>query len=162
MFKKIFATAIVVFLLTGCGSDNASDKTSKGELPKLDRSSDIAGPDENQNGIRDDIEAYIVENYPDEKHKKALFQYAKVKQASLLVDAADRLAAKKIGTQNSRALHCIFLRFDTKKGTENPDIVSDKIFSMTTNTKARLKAYLAYNKALDGTAWTLPEGDTCE
>ena len=33
---------------------------------------------------------------------------------------------------------------------------------VTTNTKARLLAYLAYNKALDGTSSSLPVGDTCE
>jgi hypothetical protein len=31
-----------------------------GQLPKLDRSSDIRGPDADNNGIRDDIDAWIA------------------------------------------------------------------------------------------------------
>jgi hypothetical protein len=36
------------------------------------------------------------------------------------------------------------------------------IQAMTTNTKERYKKYMAYNHALDGTTWTLPDEDTCE
>jgi hypothetical protein len=34
--------------------------------------------------------------------------------------------------------------------------------SMTTNTKERLQAYLAYNKAQSGSVSTEPEGATCD
>jgi hypothetical protein len=44
----------------------------------------------------------------------------------------------------------------------NPSIAWRKILSTTTNIKERLKACLRLNKALDGTASTLPEEDTCE
>ncbi|MDR0580053.1 MAG: hypothetical protein LBG21_05565 [Campylobacteraceae bacterium] len=83
MLKKVSIAVIAIFLLTSCGDDNKdtphNDNSSKslkekiedledqGKLPKLDRSSDIAEPDENNNGIRDDIEAYVIKNYPDEK-----------------------------------------------------------------------------------------------
>jgi hypothetical protein len=159
MLKKIFIT--IVLLLTAC-SGASDDKTLKDEIPKLDRTDTIAGIDENGNGIRDDIEKYIVENYRDEGQKKALFQFAKTVQESLLVDISDMIAVKTVDIQDTRALHCILLRFDVKKGDENPSIAWEKIRSMTTNTKERLKAYLRYNKALDGTASSLPTRDTCE
>jgi hypothetical protein len=136
---------------------------SNDELPILDRSDNLTGVDDNQNGIRDDIEKYINKNYSDEGQRKALFQDAKVMQESLLIDITDMIAVKKIGIQQSRSIHCIFSKFkSTDVSDQNPSIISKKIESMTANTKERLKAYLRYNKALDGTAWTLPRGDTCE
>jgi hypothetical protein len=174
MVKKILTVAVAVFLLTGCGGDSKSsdDKTLKeqiaaledeGKLPKLDRSADIAGPDENQNGIRDDIEAYIIQHYPDELQKKALFQYAKTTRNKLLVDTSDMIAVKKANIEGGKSLHCVFLRFKSRDTSDqNPSIASNKVFAITTNTKARLQAYLKFNHALDGTSWKLPEGDTCE
>ncbi|MDR3177414.1 MAG: hypothetical protein LBT96_00365 [Campylobacteraceae bacterium] len=56
MFKKILMAA--VFLLTGCNGDGGSSQSGEkpsGELPKLDRSDNLTGIDDNQNGIRDDI-----------------------------------------------------------------------------------------------------------
>ncbi|MDR2342421.1 MAG: hypothetical protein LBD84_05220 [Campylobacteraceae bacterium] len=164
MLKKIFITAVIVFLSAGYGDESNSDRQIlSGKLPKnLDRTDGLAGIDENRNGIRDDIEKYIVENYHDEGQKKALFQFAKTMQGILLADISDKTAIKKIDMQDSRAMHCIFLQFNEKKGTENPSVAWKKIRSLTTNTKSRLKAYLNFNKALDGTVATLPRGDTCE
>ena len=39
--------------------DQIADAERAGKYPPLDRSSDIAGPDANGNGVRDDIEAWI-------------------------------------------------------------------------------------------------------
>jgi hypothetical protein len=167
VFKKIFITATAVLLLTGCGSDSnvsSSGGSSNNKLPtNLDRTDTLAGIDENQNGIRDDIEKYIVENYPDEGQRKALFQDAKVMQTSLLVNVSDMTAVKKVGVEMSRSVTCMFSKFKSRDvSDQNPHIVSKKIESMTTNTKERLKAYLRFNKAMDGAASSLPEGDTCE
>jgi hypothetical protein len=176
--KILIATTTAVFLLTGCGSESGGGESSspdnktlkeqitalenEGKLPKLDRSADIAGPDGNANGIRDDIEAYIVQHYPDEQQKEALFQFAKTKQASLLVDTSNMIAVKETNRQDTRALICIIDTFDKQQDAEKSGIAWRKIRSMTTNTKPRLEAYLKFNHALDGTTWTLPEGDTCE
>ncbi len=40
-------------------SDNIKTLEDSGVIPKLDRSSDIKGPDQNLNGVRDDIDAWI-------------------------------------------------------------------------------------------------------
>jgi hypothetical protein len=166
MFKKIFIMAAAVFLLTGCNSDSNTSgdgKRPSEEIPTLDRSANLTGVDDNQNGIRDDIEAYIVENYSDEEQKKALFQFAKTMQASLFIDASDMISAKQVGVGMSRAITCIFSKLESQEvSDENPHIAIRKIESMTANTKTRLKAYLEFNKAMDGTASTSPRGDTCE
>jgi hypothetical protein len=68
----------LVGILTGCAgeydSSTASDtaKTPKeqvvdleasGAIPKLDRGNTIIGTDANANGVRDDVEAFITNNY---------------------------------------------------------------------------------------------------
>jgi hypothetical protein len=152
--KQVLALAIT-FSLIGCAESE--------KLPELDRTDTLEGIDKNQNGIRDDIENYINKNYSNEGQRKALFQFAKAMQEDLLVDVSDMIAVKKVSIKGSRAMHCVFLQFKSRDvSDQNPSIAWKKIRSMTTNTKARLKAYLKFNKALDGTVSSLPEGDTCE
>jgi hypothetical protein len=170
MFKILIFMTFFIFI--GYGEASSYNKTPKeqiaaleneGGLPKLDRSADIAGPDENANSIRDDIEAYIVQHYPDEQQKKALFQDAKAMRNALIVDTSDMIAVKAVGIQMSQSTHCLFLRLNSKdKSNQNPHIASRQMEAMATNTKPRLQAYLKFNHTLDGTTWTLPEGDTCE
>jgi hypothetical protein len=89
-------------------------------------------------------------------------QAARALQATLLVDTQDITAAKTASRQVMYSIKCIFSRFPGPPSSPDPDRVVDELEGVTTNTKARLLAYLAYNKALDGTSGSLPEGDTCE
>jgi len=175
--------AAAVLLLSGCsggsggsegsggGAPATTGQTPKekiatleasGAIPKLDRSSTISGIDANANGVRDDIEAYITSNYTVAPQKAAAIQTAKAVQATLLVDTTNITAVKEANIKLSKAVHCTYLRFDGSNSSKTPAQVSQEIESMTTNTKERLKAYLNFNKALDGTSWAMPEGDTCE
>lgn len=69
--------SIIVLALTACGGgkspespttplaergmkEQLAESEKAGGLPALDRSSSIAGPDADRNGIRDDIDAYIA------------------------------------------------------------------------------------------------------
>ena len=98
-----------VFLLTACGDDsdepnqnertdisskNYKDGKQSGELPILERTDTVKGVDADQNGIRDDIDAYIKNTYPNEEQQKAVIQYARSLQASLLIDKNDKIAVK--------------------------------------------------------------------
>jgi hypothetical protein len=135
---------------------------TSGAIPKLERTNTLAGIDNNKNGIRDDIDTYIQKNYSQLEQRKAVEQLAKAMQLKILADASDPINARKISIQGHKALNCIFLKFERNSADKNSSIVLEEIVSITTNTKPRLLAYLAYNKALDGMAFTLQEGDTCE
>lgn len=60
-----------------------------GQLPILDRSPDVKGPDANRNGIRDDIDIYISTQPYDGGQRAAVEQLAKGLQATLLVDVTN-------------------------------------------------------------------------
>ena len=121
------------------------------------------GIDKNANGVRDDIESYIKANFTEPKKQKALMQYAKGFQEGLLVDPNDREQARAVSNKKGRLAKCVWDTFGRKADDPNNGyVLTDKIRAYTTNTKARLKAYLDYDKALSGMVFSLPRGDTCD
>lgn len=181
--KIKFLIVPLVSILMGCngGSENESPPNDRlpsdsqsspeekiksleatGSIPKLEREPTLVGIDNDNNGIRDDVDSYIDVNYSAPYQRSAVEQSAKALQQTLIVDITDINAVKNANRKLSEADHCIYSRFDGSNGSKQPAQVSQELESITTNTKERLLAYLAFAKALDGTSWSIPEGDTCE
>lgn len=171
MKKRLIISLLAFLLLTAC-DDNLNESTltaaqkiqkmeNSGELPMLETTDTIEGIDTDKNGIRDDIDAYIKQTYPDEAQQKAVRQYARALQASLLVDKNDKIAVKAATNAKARAISCIFEKIPSEQSRINGSIV-EEILGATTNTKQRLLEYLALNKALDGTVISLPNGEVCD
>jgi hypothetical protein len=127
-----------------------------GALPKLDRSTSIAGPDVNNNGVRDDIEAYIAALQLTEVQKKALMQKAKSLQMTLTVDLTDKVALQRVGDIGMASTNCLSDSFTDFSS------MSEKIEGMTANTKERTKRYMQYNAARSGSSTTSPPNNYCE
>ncbi len=171
--KTLLAVAAAIVALSACGGGSSSvspDATPKtriqgleesGAIPKLDRTDTVAGIDANANGIRDDVEAYVSAQYRTTEQKSAANQFASVMQAAMLVNKDDLPAVKAVSVRGARAVNCIYSHFNVD-GDKMAAAVVEEIRSISTNTKPRLLAYLAYSKALDGTSGALPEGNTCE
>jgi len=174
--KSIALSSLVLLGLSGCGGGISSKSTqteatqtlaqqiqefeASGQLPKLDRSSDIKGPDSNNNGIRDDIETWIAAQRVSDTQKNAMQQAARVRQAELLVDLHDKAELDRLGDASMASVKCLRLSFmpDYQQGYD----LGSKIVAMTANTKERAKQYIAYNRAVSGSSGRLPEGNTCE
>ena len=122
----------------------------------------LEGDDEDNNGIRDDVDAYIAQHYPEPAQRKAAEQFARAMQLAITKGTISRDAARLVRRKSSDAISCIFDRFDGENGSAYPAAVVEKLEGVTANTKQRLKAYLAYNKNLDGTSWASPDEGTCE
>ena len=165
-FMKFAMVVSIALVLAACNENDDKAKLQElensGAIPKLDRSDSVAGTDNDLDGIRDDVEAYISANYAGDAQRAAARQFAKVLQDAMLVDKADLAAVKAIAVRGSRAVNCVYAHFDGMEGSKQPSRVVEELRAVSTNTKPRLLAYLAYSKALDGTAGALPEGDTCE
>lgn len=132
------------------------------QLPTLDRSESIAGPDTDRNGVRDDIDTYLLQRFPDQTQRAAAIQMAKAIQSAVLAGGSSADASAAASHQIFNAVNCLGDRFDGMEGANSHGAVLREIESITTNTKARLLAYLAYNKSRNGTASSFPQGDTCE
>jgi len=164
----------VVLWLAGCGGGSSAVSSepspqqqlanleASGAIPVLDREPTLAGIDANGNGVRDDIERYIDGKYPDAAQRKAAIQTAHALQTKLLVNLDDSTALDEAATLGVRAVNCRSIVFPGIDGIAHSWRMSSDIEAMTANTKTRLMAYLAYNKARSGTVSTLPEGNTCD
>ncbi|AXY60070.1 hypothetical protein [Acinetobacter sp. WCHAc010052] len=143
---------------TATFTEQISKMEDAGELPELERTDTIAGIDTDENGIRDDIDAYIQKNFKNIDQQNAVKQFAKSMQQFILIDPGNRQAAKEASIKNSMAISCIYLRFsaDTAYKTVN------EIDAITTNTKKRLLASNAVDKALDGTVISEQNGEVCD
>jgi hypothetical protein len=130
-----------------------------GTLPKLDRGNNIKGPDTNNNGIRDDIDAYIAQLAISNEEKKAALQQAKAMQEVLLVDLTNTVAMRTLDAKLERAAQCIETKF---KDFEQGMAMGRKIEAITANTQERSMQYIKYNNALSGTVSKLLTGNTCD
>jgi hypothetical protein len=138
---------------TGPGTSTVAELSLKEQITKLEES---AGPDVNNNGVRDDIEAYIAALQLTEVQKKAAMQDAKAMQMTLTVDTTDKAAVQKVGEIMMASSNCIGDRIT------NFTDYSLKLESITANTKERAKQYIKFNTASSGSVTSMPSGDTCE
>ena len=152
----------------GGGNGGASDKAklaqleASGEIPQLDRLPTLQGLDANMNGVRDDIERHIQKKYKEPKQQAAAMQMARALQAAVTVDVRDPVAVNEVSRLEGRAVVCLGDSFRNAQGVHADPKALTQLESMTTNTKERLLAYLAYAQALSGSVLRNPKGDTCD
>lgn len=126
----------------------------------LDRSSSIAGPDLDSDGVRDDINRWINKQSFNEKQKEAVTKMARTMQEMLLVDSADKEAARAAAERDSAAMDCVRVAFELKSPV--PRQLAFQIEAMTANTRERAQRYIQYNAALNGMAFDMPSKPTCD
>ena len=129
-----------------------------GKLPVLDTSSTIAGVDENDDGLRDDVANYIQSLTITTSQKEELVNAAKNIQAALLVDTTNDLLVSAIGEQSALSAVCIALSFD--KAIDAHRYLA-KLEALMANTPARVIQYDAYNAARHGSVTRLPDFSAC-
>lgn len=177
---RVGGALVIGFALSACGGSDDAAPTSNAKIdpavPAYDAIEQIAhgrrnatptspeeslkGPDTNNNGIRDDIDAYIANRDYTAGQKKAVEQFARGIQEAVIVDRNDRAQVRKIVLSDARAINCLG-NFDS----QHPQFTHETLQTyqkLTVNTQDRARAYLAYSHALSGSSWTLPQGDTCE
>lgn len=179
--RPLLIAAAVSFTLAACGggsgggsqppaagsdpvtlSERVAQLEASGDLPRLDRSDELLGPDVNANGVRDDIDAWIAgRNLPDQQ-AKALTRVAKTAQAALAADAEDSAAVRSVARQGMRDVNCISETFAGDSASNNGRDFTKQVRNYTFNTKARVLAYGEFNKSLAGAVLSLPSGDTCD
>jgi hypothetical protein len=152
---------ITVFGETQTVAEALTDLEAAGQIPVLDRSTSITGPDGDGNGVRDDLDNYI-DSLPDTVPQKAA-----LRQASKAIDAAMQAGdsgsstpseLKEVSTAIARAVHCIWDRYDAETA---PTKVAT-IQKLMVNTRARVDAYDLYNTKRSGSSSRLPRGEACE
>lgn len=134
--------------------------------PLLDRSDSLVGVDANEDGIRDDIEAFIDALQISEPKRNAIKQNARYSQEVLSHDYSEKTRENKrkayeIARKYDKVIACkdyVGIPLDDAINT------SRTITALTYNTKSRTMAYLTYNKILSGLAFTALDSEAkhCE
>lgn len=167
MMRRPLGTILfALLLLAACGNDDPAppearsiaDLERQGQLPALDRSGDLGGPDADGNGVRDDLDAWIARQDGTAAWHGALRQLARSFRDAMTT-GGDPAAAEAAARSNLRAAACIMAR--SRSAAEGEQALAD-LRKMSANTKARVIAYLDYSAALDGAVLSLPTGDGCD
>ena len=166
--NKTVLLVLVTLAVAVCGGDNNTSKITAAEAiqvadksgvyPQLNRDTSIAGPDSNNNGVRDDIDAYI-DSLPDTNEQKAALRQASASIThTMIIDPSDQNALANALKQIANAVSCLNARYKT---STIAGLKSSTMEKLTVNTKERFMAYENFNSAASGHTFRLPSGDGC-
>lgn len=163
--------------LTACGSDDNTSSTTPtpdsgetpamtidrmekdGTLPQLDRSDSLGGVDADQNGVRDDIQAWVQQLPLTPVQQVAVLQLAAANQQALLVNLDDEVALRQVIASQMAGVKCVVRNEADLLDGEN---IITALRDRTANTEARAMAYMRYMEALNGYVIKSPDGNGCQ
>ncbi|MCK5525171.1 MAG: hypothetical protein KAI83_18745 [Thiomargarita sp.] len=163
---------LAIFLVSACnenGSEQSASpipvgiqKVSLSTQIQGQTSAGLKGTDDNANGIRDDIDKLIVQNFSyTPEIKRAAEQEARALQQ--FMEAKTKEEALKAAEQIARATSCTFKRLpDPIRDYEKRQALSKEIEVWTTNTKERLLKYLESSKLIGGASFMQPIEPVCD
>lgn len=163
--KRGLMLLVVAISLAGCDVQSAQDVSGQpashsaitSQLPLLDTSTDVEGPDENGNYLRDDIEHYIATLDVTPRQRGALRQLGSTIQRSLLVDKNNQQGVYEVAKLVMRSFLCMSDTFQSDKAKE-----ASLIESLITNTPERQQAYQDFLSASDNMPLDFPQSDPCD
>ena len=171
--KKIILTIAAFALLligaacglTGCiGESGGTNTPAGGDVvkglppdPGKAGKATLAGIDSDNDGVRDDIQRYIVLNNLDSaKIRAALTRYAKAMQDEILSVEKGKSASIDATYTGNRAQECIWFTLGSIESGEDYRISLEKEML---NTPDRIATYKKYNVSLSGQSFGLTPDD---
>jgi len=118
----------------------------------------LAGIDSDNDGVRDDVQRWIVMTYSNsQKTRAALKQMAKAKQLVLL-NAADQVNARANALVGDKAAYCLSYVREQVLGISGSDAydIKAEMRAIYLNTYARSKAWLQHDSYLSGMFFAVP------
>jgi hypothetical protein len=125
-------------------------------LQTLDRSSSVAGPDADGNGVRDDIDQVIASYKLTGVQTKAVVQYAAAIQAAMLT-TTDANSGYSNAVEVQRGEACMA----SQVGTGYEKYVK-QIHAFTFNTQQRVMAYITFEQNIGGSVFPQVTGTICK
>jgi len=147
--KKIFLSNTLPVSLTISSIPLPPDPGEAGKIDLL--GIDVGGgPNNEPNGVRDDIDRYIVFNYPDsEKKRESLKQEARALNL-FLRDAGDKVKTRANDLADGMASDCRY--FVSGMKSEVSMQMGSALWAQFLNTEKRSRMYADANKQLGGTS----------
>lgn len=130
----------------------------EGGLPDLDISDDLTGADANTNGVRDDIEAFIVSLPITQEQADKLMDYAGYLQQTIITDPETRQNKTAFADEMGQSLICALYAFESREQARS---YLNQLQSYTANTYDRAVRYNDYSQSLNGSTLSLPSPSNC-
>ncbi|KRW83680.1 hypothetical protein AQ621_16660 (plasmid) [Marinobacter sp. P4B1] len=137
--------SLVALIVTGCSGNHG-----------------LTGKDADRNGIRDDVDIYLTRYLADVHQSNAAKQAARAYQSVLGIRSPNPDAVRRANLDIGRATACLYEVFLGQGSGDRPGKVSLDLERLTFNTPERRHHYQAFNAALNGAAWSLPDGRLCD
>ena len=136
--------------------NGASSAKIETVLARLDRSSDVAGPDKDGNGVRDDIDQVIAGYDLSASQTKALTQFAAALQTAILT-SPDANSAYLNTVELHRGQECVLsqLSGDATK-------YAKQIKAFTLDTQPRVTAFISFVHNVGGAVFPQITGTICK
>lgn len=174
MNKKILFLVIAVGVGSSAMMINGVNETSHEDyshlLPKEGDSADnatklnaadLAGRDNDNNGVRDDIDAYLQIKYKKASQLSAAKQYAAAMQKILIASPNKTNELVLAVNDKATATACVFEQF-SDGNLPRATTVMQEVVEMTINTKPRMTAYTIISAKQDGISPILAPKKHCE
>lgn len=108
---------------------------------------DLLGIDTDQNGVRDDIDRYIVFAYPDSIKKREALKQSARSLSDYLRDSDDK-EKTRANAASDKSLDCLAHVFDDD--LDESDAASDELYAQFLNTRERSRAYARADAQMGG------------
>lgn len=160
-------TVLLCLVIMACQPKDEKDKLKdelerlekSGELPSLDRSTDLQGPDQDNDGVRDDIEKYIDGLSITPMQKQAARQVSKASRKILGANLSDPAVVEQSRRDLTDGIYCVYRNFPKQFKAAEDLLVSLKAVHL--NTKERILKSFEFDEKLSGGAFRMPKGNTC-
>ena len=154
---KIVLCLVLVAALAACGGGagtlaGQANKETQIYGPLSAQEKELLGPDQDGNGVRDDVDAWIARKFPDATHRTQLTNSAQWMTWSMLRGYRGEKTNRDELNAWSRAVRCRFLISDEVYGDSAPKVGDWS--ALIYNSKSRTLAFLKWDSTLSGTVST--------
>ncbi|WED23240.1 hypothetical protein L3Q72_07570 [Vibrio sp. JC009] len=144
MDSKLLGAVLTVIFLGGCYDQLPPDPGKEGMLT-------LEGIDSDEDGVRDDVQRYIGENYYLDKELHTALTGLAIAYQDTILQHTSKEETFKQWSETTRALHCLYLA-----DPEGAYSKQQELKSVTLNTRARIEAHFEAQKHLSGRTLTVP------
>jgi hypothetical protein len=131
----------------------------EGKYPTLDRSDSLLGPDEDGDGVRDDIQAWILSLDLTDQQLRATLQFARAMQTVMSIDITEEPELRRARKEIVDSSVCYTDAYEDHVFSSQ---LSRKLQRYIANTRPRAQQYFNFNTALSGSVFRIPENPQCD
>lgn len=136
--KKLHRASPLSVELTFSSIPLPPDPGTSGKVP-------LFGIDSDGDGVRDDVQRWIVLTYPNSEITRAALRQKAILLQNALMYSDDQMLSIEVARENGRAAECLYYT-----NPDNAYMLATELRSVVLNTEERSVAYIRYNAQLSG------------